>query len=126
MMPAAQGHAALVGHGDDVVGVNVFQQKADHARVSGARAEEAEAGQAQELFQRQRGQFRVVTGDVLAADGGQVIQRDAQADGGGEIRRAGLESVRRFLVSAVKKSTFAIMSPPPRNGGIPSSNSRRP
>ena len=37
---------------------------------------------------------------LLDADGGQVIQRDAQADGRGEIRRARLKSVRRFLIRA--------------------------
>ena len=46
VMPAAQGHAALIGHGDDVVGVNVLQQKADHARVTRPRAKRTEAGQA--------------------------------------------------------------------------------
>ena len=43
MMPAAQGHAALVRHRHHVVRVNVVQQKAHQSRAADVRAEQADA-----------------------------------------------------------------------------------
>jgi len=42
MMPAPQGDPALVGHGDDVMRVDVFQQEAHQAGAADVRAEEAD------------------------------------------------------------------------------------
>src|SRR5258707_13537304 len=49
MMAAAQGDPALVGDRDDVVGVDIFQHKANEARAANVGAEEAYAGQARQL-----------------------------------------------------------------------------
>jgi hypothetical protein len=46
VMAAAQGDAALVGQGNDIVGVHVIEQKADQSGPAGAGSEEAYALQA--------------------------------------------------------------------------------
>ena len=67
------------------------------------RAEEPDAFERGKLLVGIRAEFLVVLRDVVAADAVEIIHRGVQADGAGNIRRAGLEPVRRVLPRALMK-----------------------
>ena len=103
-MPAAQGEAALVGQGDNVVGVGVLHDKAHEppaAGCSGRRSEDAKAGDVQHPFMGVSGESGIVIKDRLPPDAVQVVDGDAEADGVRDVRRAGLKPVRRLFPGAL-------------------------
>ena len=102
MVPAAQRHAVAVGDGHHVVRVDVVEQEAHEAAALGLGAEEAHAFQLTQTLVGVGGQFEVVAEDVLAADGVEVVQRSVQADGAGDVRRAGLEFMRERVPRALE------------------------
>ena len=57
---------------------------------------------------------------------GEEVDRGAEADGLGDRRRARLELRGRLGEADLVVETRVIMCPPPMNGGIASSSSRRP
>jgi len=93
VMAAAQGHAGLIGQRHDVVRMHVLQEETHQAGAVFPGAENADIIQCGQFFDRVAGQFLVVTPDVVAADGVQVIHGGMQADGAGNIGRAGFKPV---------------------------------
>ena len=92
-MAAAQGDAALVGHGNDIVGMHVIEQEADQSGSADARSEEADALEAREQGESVGAELLVMLGNARPADAVQVVHGGAQSDGAGDVGRAGLEFV---------------------------------
>ena len=103
MMPAAQGHPALVGDRDDIMRVNATQAKNSTRPPAPASAQKAGCRASPPACHTRRRPVRVVPRNGLQPDAVQVIQRRAQPHRVGEIRRAGLELVRNLLPRAAEK-----------------------
>src|SRR5437879_5946821 len=103
MMTAAQGDAVLISHGDDVVRVNIFEQKTDEAGAIFFRAKETDVFQTRELFVSVSGKFNIVRGNFVTANVVEIIHRGGEADCAGNVRRAGFKSVWWFLPFALEK-----------------------
>jgi hypothetical protein len=95
VVAAAEGDAVLVGEGDDVVRVRVFQREADQAAAFAFGSEDADAREFAEGGVGFFGEAVVMGGDFLAAERIQIIHRGVEADGVGDVGRAGFEALRR-------------------------------
>ena len=102
-MPAAQRHAPLIGHRHDIVRVNVLQEKTHQPGPARFWPEQSDVVQPRKLIVRVGRQVLVVPENVLAPDAVQVIHRGMQSDRTGDVRRAGLELVRRVFVARLVK-----------------------
>src|SRR5579859_5807360 len=101
MMPAAQGDAALIGDRNQVVGMDIWEQKTYQAGPPDVRTEKSDAVfEPGQLFISMRAQFLVVLGDLIAPDSVQVIHRRVQSDRARNVRGAGLEPMRGMLPGA--------------------------
>ena len=77
--------------------VNVFEQETHQAGAAGFRAEKPDIFQRGQFFAGVGRQFLVVLPDVFPANGVEVIHCGVQTNRAGNVRRAGLEPVRRVL-----------------------------
>src|SRR5207237_2126382 len=77
-----------------------FHDEPDDGAALARWSEDAHPGQFRETFQRVIGQPRIVFEDRGAANAFDVIDRGGEADGAGDVRRAGFETMRRFLKRA--------------------------
>src|ERR1035437_4477294 len=96
-MAAAQRHARLIRQRHHVVRVNVLEEKTHEAGAVLFRAEEADVFQCSELRVSVVREFLVMLPNVFATDGVEIIYRAVQTDWAGDVRRASLETMRRFL-----------------------------
>ena len=99
-MAATQSEATLVGKGGQVVRMRRFHDEPDDGAALARWSEDAHPGQFRETFQRVIGQPRIVFEDRGAANAFDVIDRGGESDGAGDVRRAGFETMRRFLKRA--------------------------
>lgn len=91
MVAAAEGDAVLVGEGDDVVGVGFGEGEADEASagLAGLGAEDADAGEFGEGGAGELTEMVIVGADGGASEGVEVVERGVEADGVGDVGRAG-------------------------------------
>ena len=106
--------------------VDAVEHEREHARLARARCRSgARPGIAASCVGRvaraARARARAIASRPSALE---VVDRGAEADRAGDVRRAGLELVRRARCTSSSRSvTERIMSPPPWYGGIASSSS---
>src|SRR6266849_5645128 len=100
-MPTAQGHAALIGDRDDVMGVNTIEEKTHQTSPADARPKEPDSFHRGKFFKGVRAQFLVVVSDDFAAEIVEIIHRRVQPNGAGDIRSAGLETMWSGFPGAV-------------------------
>src|SRR2546423_11227529 len=76
MMAATQRNAALIGHRDQIVGVNIFEQKAHQSGAANVRAENPNTPfKLRKLRERISPEFLIVMRDPVTSDLIQVIHR---------------------------------------------------
>ncbi len=95
VVAAAQGDAVLVGEGDDVVGMGFGEGETYEAAAGLAdfRAEDADAGEFGEGGAGFLSERMIVGADGGTSEGVEVIKRGVQADGVGDVGRAGFEAL---------------------------------
>ena len=101
VMSAPQRDAGLIGQGDQVVRMDVVQDKAQHARAILAGAEDADAFEAGKPFIGIGGQFLVVVRNLIAPNVIQVVHGSGQGDGAGDVGSAGFEAMGRLFPGAL-------------------------
>ena len=95
MVAGADRDAFQVEQGGQVVRMRAFDQEADHRRLVRRGAEDAQAVDLAQLLGEVRQQFCFARLDVGHAERVEVVDRRAEADEAGDVRRAGFELVRR-------------------------------
>ena len=91
VMAGPDGDSFQIEQPADVFGVAIRQHERQHADLFAGRADQPQAVDARELLGGVFEQFVLVLGDVRQPEAVDVIERGAQADGVGDVRRAGLE-----------------------------------
>ena len=104
MVTAAQGQSMLIGEGGEIVRMHAFHHETDERPALVLRAEHAHSGQFGELFGGISGQLRIVRENRRSSDALEIINRRGQSDRSGDVGRASLEAVRRFLECALLQS----------------------
>ena len=98
VVSGADGDAVLVEMPRDVFVRHARNDEREHARLVLRGPDWPQAGHGGERLRRVFQQFVFVGRECGNADGGQVVDRGAEADHARDIRRAGLEFFRRVLV----------------------------
>ena len=86
--------------------MRAFDLETDHRRFARCGPEDAQAVDLAEFFGRVCEQFALACRHRVHAQRGQVIDRRAQADEAGDVRRAGLELVRRVVEHGTVEADF--------------------
>ena len=73
MVAAAQSHPALIGHGHQIMRVDIAKQKADHSSSPDFRSKQPDPFHGSKLLVSIGGQFLIVTKDVVASNFVEVI-----------------------------------------------------
>ena len=96
-MTAAHGQAITVCKSCQIVRVRRVHDKADYAAAVFCRPNHSQTWNFGHSFQRISGKIDIVLKNFGAPDPFDIIDRRAQSDRAGDIRRARFETVRRFL-----------------------------
>src|SRR5438552_16351924 len=97
MMPAPHGQAILIGECGEIVRMRRVHDKSNKRAALISWPENARAGQFSETLGRIARKLRVVLENCRASNLLEVINRCREADRAGDIRRAGLKPMGRFL-----------------------------
>src|SRR5262249_16870066 len=101
MVSRADRNALIVKNRTYIVWVNGDNGERGGARFLGGGGDDLHAGNRADDFGPVFEQFMFVSGDQVEANLAQVINRHAKSDSAFDVRRAGFEFVRQYVVSSL-------------------------
>src|SRR6185437_16252353 len=106
MMPGPDRYIVLVEHGRKVVRMDAVDMHREDGEAPLAGADEMDAGHGRQPVDAVAGERLLMLEDGVAAEAFEIVERDAEADGAGNVGRAGLEAMRRLLEGGLGEGHF--------------------
>src|SRR5690348_3824488 len=120
MVPGPDRYIVLVEHGGKVVRMDAVDMHREDGETPLPSADEMHARHGGQPVDAITGERLLMLEDGIAAEAFEVIERDAEPDGAGDVGRAGLEAMRRLLEGGLGEGHFEdhVAAALPRRHGV--------